>query len=98
MVTGSWVCINPYIFIAAILIGMRPSALRQVPSGGLLPRLLAHNAHKRMSAMLKPITNYGFPHSLTTCAKTAFPAASQVVTTVQASLLNSLSLYKNMMY
>jgi len=33
--------------------------------GGPLPRLLGHNAHKRMFVMLKPITNYGFPHSLT---------------------------------
>lgn len=49
-----------------------------------MPRLLVYNAHKRMSAMLKPITNYGFPHSLTTRVKTAFSRGQLVVTTVQA--------------
>lgn len=73
----------------AILISMRPAMLRQVLSGDLLPRLLGHNAYKRMSAMLKPITNYGFPHSLTTRVKTSFPVASRwPVTAVQGRLSN----------
>ncbi|KAL0120051.1 hypothetical protein PUN28_008023 [Cardiocondyla obscurior] len=76
-------------------------AASNVASGAVrrsVARLLGHNAHKRMSAVLKPITNYGLPHSLTARVKTEFPVAVPVVTTVEARLSNSLLLYKNRIF